>query len=63
MQPQPAPDYRKAEQQLADMNESLELKRWSVSYPTWVAMVRTIDEAARRAASRARLEDAIAHLR
>jgi hypothetical protein len=59
----PAPDYRKAQQHLADMNEELELKRWGTSHPTWIAMLRTVDEAARRAAALARLEDAITHLR
>ena len=59
---QPAPDYRKAQQQLADMNEDLELKRWNQSHPTWEAMACAVDEAARRAACLARLEAAIARL-
>ena len=62
MQADPSPDYRKARQQLADMNEDLELKRWTVSYPTWMELQRAIEYAARRAACLARLEDALTHL-
>ena len=58
----PAPSQRKTEQQLADMNEELELKRWSRSHPTYVAMGFAVDEAARRAACMARLEAAIERL-
>lgn len=62
MQANHAPEYRRAQQQLADMNEDLELKRWSVSYPTFMEMQRLIDEAARRAACLARLEQALTQL-
>jgi hypothetical protein len=58
MEPRQKPDYKKAAQWLADLNEDLELSR----YPTRVRMLRAVDEAAQRAASLARLEAALAHL-
>ncbi len=47
-----AKDVRKAEQWLADISEDLELVR----YPTRRRLLQTVEEAARRAESLARLE-------
>jgi len=63
MEPQPAPSYRKAQQQLADMQEDLELNRWRRTSQARLRMLRTIDEAARRADSLARLDYALSRLR
>lgn len=48
-------DQNRARQWLADVNEDLELAR----YPTSVQLWRAVDEAARRAESLARLEQAL----
>jgi hypothetical protein len=53
-----SPAYRKQAQWLADLQEDLELVR----YPTRVEMLRAVDEAANRADSLARLEDALQRL-
>ena len=55
--------YRRTAQWLADQYEVLDLQRWVETYPTRRRLVRAISEAARRAESRARLEDALTHLR
>jgi hypothetical protein len=52
-----APDYDKAALWLADLHEELDVIR----YPTRVQMLRTVDEAMRRAESLARLEWALEH--
>jgi len=52
-------DGRKAQQWLADVSEDLEVIR----YPTRRSLLEMIDEAARRAQSRARLEHALLTLR
>ena len=52
-------DHRKAAQWLADIHEELEVNRWKVSYPVRSQMAELIGEAARRAQSLARLEDAL----
>jgi hypothetical protein len=51
-------DQTRARQWLADLHEDLDLYR----YPTRVELMRTVDEAARRADSFARLEYALEHL-
>ncbi|MFI5285126.1 MAG: hypothetical protein ACHQ4F_02285 [Candidatus Dormibacteria bacterium] len=51
-------DQTRARQWLADLHEDLDLYR----YPTRVELLRTVDEAARRADSFARLEYALEHL-
>jgi len=56
---QGAVDGRKARQWLADVSEDLEVIR----YPTRRSLLEMIDEAARRAESRARLEYALLTLR
>jgi len=62
MDSEPAPNTSVAQQRLADMDENLELRRWKASHPTWLALMSAVDEAARRAASLARLENAISRL-
>ena len=52
---QGAVEGRKAQQWLADVSEDLEVIR----YPTRRSLLEMIDEAARRAQSRARLEHAL----
>jgi hypothetical protein len=52
-------DGRKAQQWLADVSEDLEVIR----YPTRRSLVEMVDDAARRAESRARLEYALQILR
>lgn len=52
-------DHKKAAQWLADIHEDLEVRRWTVSYPAHTQFRQLLDEAARRAASLARLEDAL----
>jgi hypothetical protein len=52
------PDYERAAQWLADLQEDLDRSR----YPTRLGMLRTVDEAAQRAQSMARLEDALQRL-
>jgi hypothetical protein len=54
-----AAEGRKAQQWLADVSEDLEVIR----YPTRHSLLEMIDEAARRAESRARLEYALLTLR
>ena len=56
---QGAVDGRKAQQWLADVSEDLVVIR----YPTRRSMLEMIDQAARRAESRARLEYALLTLR
>ena len=51
-------DQTRARQWLADLHEDLDLYH----YPTRVELLRTVDEAARRADSFARLEYALQHL-
>lgn len=51
-------EQNRARQWLADLHEDLDLIR----YPTRVQLLRAVDEAARRAESRARLEHALQHL-
>jgi glyoxylase-like metal-dependent hydrolase (beta-lactamase superfamily II) len=63
MEPRQAPDYDKAGQNLADIHEDLELKRWRILYPAHGHMLRVVSEAARRAESLARLERALTQLR
>jgi hypothetical protein len=53
------PEGRKAQQWLADVSEDLEVIR----YPTRRSFVEMVDDAARRAESRARLEYALLTLR
>jgi hypothetical protein len=53
-----SPKYKQMAQWLADLHEDLELIR----YPTRVEMRNTVDEAAQRAKSLARLEDALRRL-
>jgi acyl carrier protein phosphodiesterase len=52
-------DHKKAAQWLADVHEDLEVRRWTVSYPAHTQFRQVLDEAARRAASLARLENAL----
>ena len=59
MEPWKAADDRKAEQWLADISEDLEVLR----YPTRWRLMQAVDEAARRADGRARLEYALLRLR
>ena len=54
-------DHKKAAQWLADIHEDLEVRRWTVSYPAHTQFRQVLDEAARRAAALARLEDALMH--
>ena len=54
-----AVDGRRAQQWLADVSEDLEVIR----YPTRHSLLEMIDDAARRAQSRARLEYALLNLR
>ena len=56
------PDRQHVEQRLADICEDLQVDRWKIAYPAHMRLLKAIDEAARRAAALARLEDAIAHL-
>jgi len=56
-----APNYRRAQQQLADMHEDLELNRWRRTSRTRLGMLRVVDEAARRADILARLDYELLH--
>jgi hypothetical protein len=53
-----AAEQQRAHQWLADLHEDLDLFR----YPTRVQLLRAVDEAAHRADSRMRLEDALRRL-
>jgi len=55
--------FRRTAQWLADQYELIDLDQWIATYPTRRRLLRVIDEAARRAQSRARLEDALTRLR
>ena len=57
-----APDTRGMAQQRADIEEDLELRQWRALYPMRRQLASVVDEAARRAASAARLEDALRRL-
>ena len=54
--------YRRTAQWLADQYESIDLEQWVATYPIRRRLLREIDEAAQRAQSRARLEDALTRL-
>ena len=54
--------YRRTAQWLADQYESIDLEQWVATYPSRRRLLREIDEAAQRAQSRARLEDALTRL-
>ncbi len=54
-----SPTFQKQAQRLADLHEDLDLKR----YPARVRMRQTVDEAATRAESMARLDHALQLLR
>lgn len=57
------PRYREVEQRLADRYETMAIEQWMETYPARAELLRAVDEAARRALSRARLEDALTRLR
>lgn len=57
-----APDRGQLAQRLADIQEDLALQRWLAGYATHRDLVSAVDEAARRAQSVARLEDALRRL-
>jgi len=57
------PDWVRAQQQqIADMHEDLEVRHWSVAFPLHAELREVVDHAARRAASLARLENALGRL-
>jgi hypothetical protein len=53
---------RQQAQLAADCYEQLELHKWKLAFPAHVRLRKIIEEAARRAESLARLEDALLHL-
>jgi hypothetical protein len=55
--------YRTTAQWLADQYEEMDLEKWKEIFPARAELLRAVDEAARRALSRARLEDALTRLR
>ena len=57
-----APDGGQLAQRRADIEEDLDLRQWLTGYATHRDLVSAVDEAARRAQSVARLEDALSRL-